>query len=120
MMRATPTAVQVEEITTWYHLNHCTRVPKVRTETEGYRQAKNSGESEEERPVTQDEVQNDESSKTNIQGAHILLSDKPERKNNKFDNISDDLHKPNASNLANQSYNQQHPDFLSIDFSNLI
>ncbi len=30
--------------------------------------------------MTQDEVQNDESSKTNVQGAQILLSDKPERK----------------------------------------
>ncbi len=76
VVRATPTAVQVEGSTTWYHLNHCTRVPKVRTEREENRQADNSGESDEERPVTQDEVQTDESSKTNVQGAHILLSDK--------------------------------------------
>ncbi len=33
VVRATPTAVQVEGSITWYHLNHCTRVPKVRTET---------------------------------------------------------------------------------------
>ncbi len=72
-----------------------------------------------ERPVTQD-VQNDGSSKTNVQGAHILLPDKPERKNNKSDNISDDHHKPNASNLANPIYNQQHPDSLRIVFSTLI
>ncbi len=69
-----------------------------------------------ERPVTQDEVQTDESSKTDVQGAHILLSDKQERGKNKSDNISDD-HMPNASNLANSSYNQQHPDFPRIDFS---
>ncbi len=70
--------------------------------------------------MTQDEVQNDESSKANVQGAHILLSDKAERKNNKFDKISDDHHKPNASNLANPSYNQQHPYFPRIDFLTLI
>lgn len=28
VVRATPTAVQVEGSTTWYHLNHCTRGPK--------------------------------------------------------------------------------------------
>ena len=27
MVRATPTAVQVEGSTTWYHLNHCMKVP---------------------------------------------------------------------------------------------
>lgn len=27
VIRATPTAVQVEGSTCWYHLNHCTRVP---------------------------------------------------------------------------------------------
>ncbi|KAJ8346616.1 hypothetical protein SKAU_G00280170 [Synaphobranchus kaupii] len=31
VVRATPTAVQVEGSTTWYHLNHCTRVPKIIT-----------------------------------------------------------------------------------------
>ncbi len=62
VVRATPTAVQVEGSTAWYHLNHCTRVPKVWTEREENRQADNSGESDEERPVTQDEVQTDESS----------------------------------------------------------
>lgn len=30
VVRATPTAVQVEGSTTWYHLNHCTRVPRLR------------------------------------------------------------------------------------------
>ncbi len=84
MVRATPTAVQVEGSTTWYHLNHCTRVPKVRTETEGNRQATNLGERDEERPVTQDEVKNYKSSKTNLQGAHILLSDKQESKKKEF------------------------------------
>ncbi len=61
--------------------------------------------------MTQDEVKNYESSKTNVQGAHILLSDKQERKKKKSDNISDDHHKPNASNLANPSFNQQHPGY---------
>lgn len=28
VVRATPTSIQVEGSTTWYHLNHCTRVPK--------------------------------------------------------------------------------------------
>ncbi len=119
VVRTNPTTVQVEGSPTLYNLNHCSRVPKVRTETEGNRQANNSGESDKERPVTQD-VQNDGSSKTNVQGAHILLPDKPERKNNKSDNISDDHHKPNASNLANPIYNQQHPDSLRIVFSTLI
>ncbi|XP_026780892.2 uncharacterized protein LOC113533162 [Pangasianodon hypophthalmus] len=30
VVRVTPTAVQVEGNTTWYHLNHCTRVPRLR------------------------------------------------------------------------------------------
>ncbi len=30
VVRATPTAVQVEGSTTWYHLNHCTRVSRLR------------------------------------------------------------------------------------------
>ncbi|MGL5599113.1 MAG: hypothetical protein ACRDDA_13615, partial [Aeromonas sp.] len=30
VVRATPTAVQVEGSTTWYHLNHCTRVARLR------------------------------------------------------------------------------------------
>ena len=32
VVRATPTAVQVEGSTTWYHLNHCTRVPTGKAE----------------------------------------------------------------------------------------
>ncbi|KAL0150966.1 hypothetical protein M9458_053693, partial [Cirrhinus mrigala] len=51
VVRATPTAVQVEGRTTWYHLNHCTRVPKERTEKE-----RNSRENDEEEPETQDEI----------------------------------------------------------------
>ncbi len=30
VVTATPTAVQVEGSNTWYHLNHCTRVPKIK------------------------------------------------------------------------------------------
>lgn len=30
VVRATPTVVQVEGSSTWYHLNHCTRVPRLR------------------------------------------------------------------------------------------
>ncbi len=66
MVRATPTAVQVEGSITWYHLNHCTRVPKRRTERERNRQADNSGERDEERQETQDEVQTEENSKKKI------------------------------------------------------
>ncbi len=73
MVRATPTTVQVEESTTWYHLNHCTRVPKVRKEQEKNRQADNSGEGDEERPLTQDKGKLIGSLKTDVQGAHILL-----------------------------------------------
>ncbi len=55
--------------------------------------------------------------KQTYKGAHVLLSDKPEWKINKSDHISDDHHKANASNLANPSHNQQHPDFPRIDFN---
>ncbi len=44
---------------------------------------------------TQNEGQSDGSSKTDEQGAHILLSDKPEKKKNKSENIFDDHHMPN-------------------------
>ncbi len=84
MVRATLTAVQVEESTTWYHLNHCTRVPKVRKEQEKNRQADNSGEGDEERPLTQDKGKLIGSLKTDVQGAHILLSDKQDKKNNTY------------------------------------
>ncbi len=60
VVRATPIAVQVEGSITWYHLNHCTRVPKRRTERERNRQADNSGERDEERQETEDEVQTEE------------------------------------------------------------
>ncbi len=51
VVRATPPVVEVEESTTWYHhLNHCTSVPNVRTETD----KQITQENDEERPVTQD------------------------------------------------------------------
>ncbi len=84
-------------------------------EREGNRQADNSGESDEERPVTQDEVQTDDNSKRDKQGAHILLSEKQES-----EKISDVHHMPNASNSTSSSHRQQHPDFPRIDFSTLI
>ncbi|KAF4071529.1 hypothetical protein AMELA_G00274370, partial [Ameiurus melas] len=34
VVRATPTAIQVEGSTTWYHLNHCTRAPSSRPRKE--------------------------------------------------------------------------------------
>ncbi len=80
VVRATPTAVQVEGSTTWYHLNHCTRVPRRRTERERNRQADNSGERDEEKQDTQDEVQTKENSKKDSQGTHILLSVEEERR----------------------------------------
>ncbi len=49
---------------------------KEELEKEGNRQADNSGESDKKRPMTQDEVQTDDNSKINKQGAHILLSEK--------------------------------------------
>lgn len=55
MVRATPKAVQVEGSTSWYHLNHCTRVPKIKprrlevqvVEEEGGQAADTSEESQE-------------------------------------------------------------------------
>ncbi len=64
VVRATPTVVQVEGSTIWYHLNHCTRVPKRRTE----RERDNSGERDKEKQETQDEVQTEENSKKDSQG----------------------------------------------------
>ncbi len=90
MVRATPTAVQVEGSITRYHLNHCTRVPKRRTERERNRQADNSGERDKEKQETQDEVQTEDSQGKDSQGTHILLSDEEERRENKSDNIPED------------------------------
>jgi hypothetical protein len=61
VVRATPTAVQVEGSTTWYHLNHCTRVPRLRPRRreeqiesdggEGNEQVEGEGEEQIETPV---------------------------------------------------------------------
>ncbi|KAL0198676.1 hypothetical protein M9458_007216 [Cirrhinus mrigala] len=115
VVRATPTAAQVEGSTTWYHLNHCTRVPKESTEKE-----RNSRENDEEEPETHDEVQTDESSNKDPQGAHILLSDQQERKENKSDNLSEDHYMSSAPNNASpDSPSRGQPDFPSIDLSTL-
>ncbi len=79
MVRATPSAVQVEGSITWSHLNHCTQVPKRRTERERNRQADNSGERNNEKQETQDEVQTEDSQGKDSQGTPILLSDEEER-----------------------------------------
>ncbi len=76
----------------------------------------NKRETDEKRPVTQDEVQTDDNSKRDKQGAHILLSEKQ-----KSEKISDDHHMPNAfCNSTSSSCRKQHPDFPRIDFSTLI
>ncbi len=84
-------------------------------EREENRIADNSGESDEDRPVTQDEVQTDVNSKRDKQEAHILLSEKQ-----KSEKMSNDHHMPNASNSTSSSRRQQHPDFPRIDFSTLV
>ncbi|XP_052425984.1 uncharacterized protein LOC127968690 isoform X2 [Carassius gibelio] len=110
VVRATPTAVQVEGSTTWYHLNHCTRVPTGKAERKESRQSDNAGESNEEESETHDEVQTDESS--------FLLSDKLERTENQSDNMSEDHPMPNAShNADSNSTDRKQPDFPSIDFT---
>lgn len=53
VVRATPTAVQVQGSAIWYHLKHCTRVPRQallrgQRENEGTSEA-TSGEADEER-----------------------------------------------------------------------
>ncbi len=103
VLRATPTAVQVEGSTTWYHLNQCTRVPKRRTERERNRQADYSGERDKEKQETPDEVQTKYS-----QGTCILLSGEEERRENKSDNIREGHYMssaPNNAKLQNQSPN---------------
>ncbi len=118
MVRATPTAVQVEGSTTWYHLNTCTRVPKRRTERERNRQADDSGEKDKEKQDKQDEVQTDDSQGKDSQGIHILLSGKEERRENKTDNISEDHYMSSAPNNAStNSTNRKQPDFPAINFS---
>ena len=118
VVRATPTAVQVEGSTTWYHLNHCTRVPTGKAERKENRQPDDAGESNEERSETHDEVQTDESTKKDPQGAPFILSDEMERTENESDNMSEDHPMPNASNNANpNSTNGKQPDFPSVDFS---
>ncbi len=119
MARATPTVVQVEGSTTWYHLNHCTRVPRRRTERERNRQADNSGERDEEKQDTQDEVQTKENSKKDSQGTHILLSGEEERRGeNMSDNISEDHYMSSApNNTSTNSTNRKQPDFPAINCS---
>ncbi len=118
MVRATPTAVQVEGSTTWYHLNHCTRVPKRRTERERNRQADNSEERDKEKQETQDEVQTEDSQGKDSQRTHILLLDEEERRENKFDNIPEDHYMSSAHNNASRnSTNRKQPDFPAINFS---
>ncbi len=115
---ATPTAVQVEGSTTWYPLNHCARVPKRRTERERNRQAYNSGERDEEKQETQDEVQTEENLKKDSHGTHILLSGEEEKRANKSDNISEDHYMSSAPNNAStNSTNRKQPDFPAINFS---
>lgn len=84
-MTATPTAVQVEGSTTWYHLNHCTRFPRERKEesleTDG-------GESEEETQTQDEKLQNVE---------------------NKSNGTSDDHYILTASDTTSSSYKHQHP-----------
>lgn len=135
VVRATPTAVQVEGSTTWYHLNHCTRVPKKKTEKEDNRQADYAAECDKEEPETQDEVQTNDSTEEVSQGAPVFLSEEQEREENDSDNVSEDPLMLNVSNNAtpsstnreqpdfpsnaNTSDNQQQPNFPRIDFSAL-
>ena len=102
VVTATPTAVQVEGKTTWYHLNHCTRVPKQRQERE-----ENTCETE-----RQDErVQNTESSQQQV-GKQGRENHQTER--NESDNASDnDPHMLTVSDTASSSFKHQHPNFLS-------
>ncbi|ROL43699.1 Retrovirus-related Pol polyprotein from transposon 412 [Anabarilius grahami] len=46
VVRATPTAIQVEGKTTWYHLNHCTRVPRLRRREEEAENAEEDADQE--------------------------------------------------------------------------
>ncbi len=118
VVRATPTAVQVEGSINWYHLNHCTRVPKRRTERERNRQADHSGERDKEKQEAQDEVQTEDSQGKDSQGTHILLSDEEERRENKSDNIPEDHYMSSAHNNASpNSTNRKQPDFPAINFS---
>lgn len=79
VVRATQTAVQVEGSTTWYHLNHCTRVPTGKAERKENRQPDNAGETNEKKSETHDKVQTDEISPKDTQGASFSLSYKLER-----------------------------------------
>ncbi|XP_056592765.1 uncharacterized protein LOC130411831 [Triplophysa dalaica] len=61
--RATPTAVQVEGSTTWYHLNHCTRVPQLRR-----RDPEQPDEEAEDLSETSDEGQSQDDSQRTPEG----------------------------------------------------
>lgn len=106
---ATSTAVQVEGSNTWYHLNHCTRVPKERNRTRGNRLEANEQES----ATAENDLQN---ATTRVEQNHEENND-----NNRPDPhmlVSRSGHHPHHSPKFNNADGQPH--FPTIDFSGLI
>lgn len=122
VVRATPTAVQVEGSTTWYHLNHCTKVSKATAGEEENKESKiiqrkenKKHDTEEEKEKTQSKLNketNQEQSaihqKVNTQGTIHKNGE------NTADSQADNHQLPIAS-----SHNFSHPKFPTIDFSPL-
>ncbi len=72
VVRATPTAVQVEGSTTWYHLNHCTRVPRLRPRRrEEQPEIDEEGDEQIEPPEREQSPEIHESEESNIDAPHF-------------------------------------------------
>ncbi|KAL0149045.1 hypothetical protein M9458_055660 [Cirrhinus mrigala] len=104
---ATPTAIQVEGSNTWYHLNHCTRVPKPKV-----RESRHETTEQENQQVKDKEEQN---------GAKEI---EQTNENNDSDNMSDHPMLVTTSNHNQHHYSKPHnsdsqPHFPFINFSTL-
>ncbi len=72
VVRATPTAVQVEGSTTWYHLNHSTRVPRLRPRgREEQPEIDEEGNEQIEPPEREQSPEIHESEESNIDAPHF-------------------------------------------------
>ncbi len=91
VVTATPTAVQVEGSNTWYHLNHCTRVPKVKAKKSEERIETGNTEEENEREHSTRNSEKDqqgaipsEDTPTNEKNEHNSMDKKKKKKKKPF------------------------------------
>ncbi len=78
VVRATPTAVQVEGSRTWYHLNHCTRVPRLRPRRREEQPEIDEGDEQIEPPEREQSPEIHESEESNIDAPHFRETEQAE------------------------------------------